>query len=307
MRRDTTAAFFVFLFSASLAACIPTPSRIERPDVAIGPWEQKTVASSSGHEYEYLHIAGPAPGAPVLLLLHGGTVDNRIWLYTDELAEHFELYAPLWPDNSLMYSGRSSDYAAVAHDFLQAIGVDEVYIAAVSMGTYPAIDLASVYDDVDVKALVLISTVMFGVSEEEVEGRVGVGQRALSFSPDKLRGIVQWTFERKDFGDAPGDVKMEDFFFIRPYPYYYQVFSMMVNQGDARQATERVTCPVLVLHGEEDDIMPVDAARMTLSVFPNAKPQEFRAYAGQGHSVVFFHGPQIAKEMMAFFERAQAL
>lgn len=296
------AAIAAVLVSVSLAGCIPSkPTRTARPEAVREPWELRTVRSESGHEYRYLFAAGPSEDAPTMVLLPGGIFDNRIWLYTDGLAEHFNLYAPDWPDNSLYYTGHSTDYGEIVADFLDALGIDELYLAAVSMGTFAAIDLASRKKDAaDIKALVLASTVMFGITEEEVEERSKYGRLALKFSPERMRAVVEWQAERTEYDAAPGDVQQLDIFWVRPYVYYFQVFSMAKNQGDAKQDTMAIDCPVLLLHGTEDETMPVETARLNPTVFEDAEWVEFE---GLKHSMVFSHGPQIAEAILTWLEK----
>lgn len=292
----------VLLLGLLSGGCIPRqPTRTARPDAITEQWELRTVRSASGHEYRYLFAAGPSADAPAMVLLPGGIFDNRIWLYTSGLAEHFNLYAPDWPDNSLFYTGNSTDYGEIVVDFLSAIDVDEIYLVAVSMGTFAAIDVASRKKDaVRVKALVLASTVMFGITEEEVEERSRYGRLAMKFSPERLRAVVEWQAERTEYDEAPGEVQQLDIFWVRPYVYYFQVFSMARNQGEKKQDTMAIDCPVLFLHGTDDETMPIETARLNPTVFEDAEWVELE---GLKHSMVFSNGPQIVEAILAWLEK----
>jgi pimeloyl-ACP methyl ester carboxylesterase len=290
------------LVSTALAACIPRqPTKTARPSISADPWEERTVKSASGHEYRYLYAPGPSEDAPAMVLLPGGIFDNRIWLYADGLSEHFTLYVPDWPDNSLYYTGNATDYGEIVADFLGALGIDDLYLVAVSMGTYAAVDLASrKKDQVHLRALVLASTVMFAITEEEVEERSGYGELALGFSPGRMRGIVEWRVGRTEFDEAPGEVQQRDIFWVRPYVYYHQVFSMAKNQGGRAQDTQAIECPVLFLHGTEDETMPIETARLNPSVFEDA---EWVELDGLEHSMVFSHGPQVVEAILAWLAK----
>jgi pimeloyl-ACP methyl ester carboxylesterase len=290
------------LISVSLGGCIPKrPTQTSRPEAIREPWELRSVEAESGHEYRYLFAAGPSEDAPAMVLLPGGIFDNRIWLYADGLAEHFNLYAPDWPDNSLFYTGNSTDYGEIVADFLDALGIDELYLVGVSMGTFAAIDLASrKRDTAEIKALVLASTVMFGITEEEVETRSRYGELALKFSPERMRAVVEWQAGRTEYDEAPGELQQRDIFWVRPYVYYFQVFSMTKNQGDEKQDTMAIDCPVLFLHGTEDETMPVETARLNPTVFDDAEWVEFE---GLKHSMAFSHGPQMVEAILAWLEK----
>jgi len=295
---------FALLGTAALllaAACIPShPTRTARPEVPIAPWTERTARSAdSCAEYRYLHLDGPAPGAPVLLLLPGGFYDARIFLNMAPLAERFEVVALDWPDSCAMYTGHVEDYGEIAADFLRALGIREIYLAGVSMGTYAAIDLASRKKEITVKALALYSTVMFGIDEDEVARRGRMARFGLKLGPEKMRALIERGVRKAEYEEAQG-VPQSEIFWVRPYSYYYQLFSMTLNQGSRRQATPGIECPTLVVHGDEDEVMPVRWARLTTSVFPDA---EYVEEPGGAHSMIYSRGPRLAKEALDFFAR----
>ncbi|MCK9462422.1 MAG: alpha/beta hydrolase [Proteobacteria bacterium] len=283
------------------AACVPkAPTRTVRPDVPVAPWTERTVPSQRGTaEYRYLHLDGPAPGAPLLLLLPGGFYDARIYLNTAAFAERFEVIALDWPDGGAAYTGHVGDYGEIAADFLDALGVSKVHLAGVSMGTYAAIELASRKKGIEVEALALFSTVMFGIDEDEVSRRERRSRMALRLDPDRLRGLVEHGVERADYEEAPG-LPQRAIFWVRPYSYYRQIFGMTLNQGAARQATREIACPTLVVHGTEDEVMPVEWARLTASVFQDA---EYVEEEGGMHSMIYSRGEKIARLVLDFFAR----
>jgi pimeloyl-ACP methyl ester carboxylesterase len=251
-------------------------------------------------EHRYLHLDGPGPGAPALLLLPGGFYDARIFANMTALAERFEVYALDWPDACAAYTGHVEDYGEIAADFLAAIGVDELYLGGVSMGTYAAVDLASRNKRLEVKALVLFSTVMFGIDEAEVSRRLRMAELGLGLGPERLRALVERGVERAEYREAPGMRPQRDIFWVRPYSYYYQLFSMTRNQGARRQATREIACPTLIVAGDADEVMKVEWARRSPSVFPDA---EYLEIPGGAHSMVYGRGPELAREVLDFFAR----
>ena len=108
---------------------------------------------------------------------------------------------------------------------------------------------------------------------------------------------------RAKYDPPPGELALRDFFYIRPYPYYRELFTMLLEQGEERQATERIQCPVLVLHGTEDDIVPLKDARGTPAMMPNASPLEMHVLDGFAHAMAFDHGPEVAALMVKFTGR----
>jgi pimeloyl-ACP methyl ester carboxylesterase len=296
IERILTAAPILWLVSA----CIPShPTRTARPEVEISPWAERTVKSASScASYRYLHLDGPAPGAPVVLLLPGGFYDARIFLNMRALAERFEVYALDWPDGCAFYTGHVGDYGEIAADFLAAVGVRSLYVGGVSMGTYAAIDLVSRKTELDVRGLVLFSTVMFAVNEDEISRRSRMGNAGLRLGPEKMRALVELGVRRAKYEKAPGAVQQDEIFWVRPYSYYFQLFNMVLNQGATRQATGEIRCPTLLVQGDNDEVMPVELARLSPTAFPSAKYVEI---PGGAHSMIFSRGPELAKIVVDFF------
>lgn len=296
----------VLLGALLTAGCIGRhPTRTARPDLDTSPWKEMTTRSiDSGHEYRFLFLPGPSETSPAIILLHGGFFDQRMWLRTSELSEHFNVYAFEWPDNSLYYHGSIHDYGDLLADFLGTIEYTDLYLAGVSFGAYGAIDLISRHPDLDVSAFFLFSSVMFAVNEDEVDARTRIGRLALGMAPDRFRAFVEWNVERKDFDDVPGEIQQGDIFYARPYTYYYQLFSATLGQGAAPQDTDLVRCPVLVLQGTDDEIMPMEATRLTPDLFEDAEMVEFEGY---DHAMVFAHGPKMVEAMVEFLKRRDLL
>ena len=96
------------LFIAS--GCFPRqPSRTSKPDLDVTPWTDHSVRGESGTVYRYMKLAGPSPDAPLMLLVHGGIFDYRIWYYTQDLATRYNVVALEMPDNTQLYTARVSD------------------------------------------------------------------------------------------------------------------------------------------------------------------------------------------------------
>jgi pimeloyl-ACP methyl ester carboxylesterase len=192
------------------------------------------------------------------------------------------------------------DYGEIAADFVRALGLERVYVAGVSLGAFAAVDFVSRKKEIEVPALLLISSVMYGITEEEVKERTAMARRALGFAPDRLRRIIEWRVRRTDFETAPGAHQQDDIYYTRPYPYYYQIFSQAVRQGPERQATGEIRCPVLFILGTDDETMPIDVARLGPELFADAELVEIE---GGEHSMVFSRGSEIARTILAFVER----
>ena len=287
------------LAALAITACIPNgATKTVRPDIDVSPWQEKTVQNkSSGNWYSYLYHEGPRPDAPVAILLHGGIFDNRIWLNFHKLAKRYAVFAPQYPDSSPLYHGQVEDWGKVVTDFVEAAAVTPSLMVGVSNGAYGAIEYL-LQNDHEAKGLVLISTAMLSSSDAEIKKRTRMGKLALRLSPARLQGLIESRASSSEYAPAPGKITQEDIFYVRPYPYYYHLFSVPVNQGSRKQDTHRIKIPVLVLHGETDEMMPLWTAEDTVASFDNATLKEF---AGQGHDMTFSHGPALCDAILAHY------
>jgi pimeloyl-ACP methyl ester carboxylesterase len=281
----------------TLGCLAKQPERLARPEVSVAPWTEKRVVSpSTGETYNYLFLSGPSAEAPAMLLLPGGFFDNRIWLYFQNLASHCNLYALDWPDTSPLYRGRVEDMGEIAADFLATIAVKELHVVGVSAGAYPAVELATNHKELRVDSVILISSIMFGVSKKEIRKRKMSSRFVLRLRPDTMRATAERIAMRNEYEHAPGAVQQKDIFWVRPYTYYHQIFEMTLNQGDRRQKTDEVVVPVLFFHGTEDEIMDYDIAKENPTLFSKA---EFITIDGGLHSMVFSKGPEISDMIVA--------
>ncbi len=297
----------VITFLAILSwGCIPKqPTRTAKPQIAMGVWQEKTVTSqTTGAVYQYQFIAGPSESSPALVLLPGSFFDNRIWYYLDGLSKYVRIYALNWPDKNEFYTGNLADYSKLIADFLQAIGVSELVLGGVSAGAYVAIEATLKNNDIRVKALVLFSAVMLSSTPKEIKTRTRTAAFALRLKPEKLRALVEYRANRATFDTAPGKVQQHDIFYTRPYTYYSQLFKVMSNQQDKKQATLDITCPTLILHGTDDEQMPIEAARLSTGLFRKATFVEFKDYK---HTMVFSHGPEFIPAIVRFLETYELL
>jgi non-heme chloroperoxidase len=74
------------------------------------------------------------------------------------------------------------------------------------------------------------------------------------------------------------------------------------SETDFTEDLKKIDIPVLVLHGEDDQIVPIDAAgRSSAKILRNAT---LKTYPGYPHGMPATHADQINADLLAFFERA---
>jgi pimeloyl-ACP methyl ester carboxylesterase len=289
----------------AFAGCIPRhPTKTHRPEISAPPWQERSVTSAATSvEYRYLFAQGPTEDAPVLLLLHGGFFDERIWINTRDLASQFNVYALSWPDDSPLYDKTFVGFGKIARDFLASLKIDDVVVAGVSMGSLTAIELVTGHKDLKIRGLVLCSAVMLSLSEEEIKARMRIAKIAQNRSPERLRSFIEWRQARTKLKPPPTGPNQDDIFWIRPSSYYDQVFGSVKNQGSRRQPTELITAPVLLISGTADETMPIEAVRQGTTFFPNAQKVEMFEIKNADHTMVMESGPLVAQTILSFLRQ----
>jgi pimeloyl-ACP methyl ester carboxylesterase len=296
----------ILMICAVVTACGARPFVMSpRPEPDVSPWQELTTPGQSGHLYRYLHMNGPSEQSPAFLFLHGGIFDHRMWYYMKSLSKHGALYALEFPDVHAFHNGRIDAMGRIVADFAAVIPEKRIYVVAVSAGAWAAIDYAASCGSSRVDGIVLASTIMYGVTPEEVKTRTRMSRFAVGIAPPTLQRIVDKRARRTKYTAAKGPLQQLDIFHTRPYPYYYQLFHQSLAQGDRPQNTAAIRCPVLVLHGEKDDIMPVETARLAPFMFPNAARVAYREVAGAGHDMVLGEGEQIAGLIASFLFQSE--
>jgi len=74
------------------------------------------------------------------------------------------------------------------------------------------------------------------------------------------------------------------------------------SETDFTEDLKKIDIPVLVLHGEDDQIVPIDAAgRSSAKILKNAT---LKTYPGYPHGMPATHADQINADLLAFFKGA---
>ncbi len=216
---------------------------------------------ASGNEaaYSFSLTWREAGHGPVLLLLHGspggsGDFERLIPL----LARRYRVLAPDLPGFGKS-TQKLSDYGIRAQArrmsaFLDARGIQEVAVLGYSLGSGVALELAAA-DPIRVRQLILYGGI--GIQEGEGSG---------SWLVEHLKYAAGWLFvcalpealpHFGLLGSWPGRSG-----FIRSF--------LDTDQRPLREIIKGYSGPVLLLHGTDDVLVPVEAARDHSVLFPNA-------------------------------------
>jgi pimeloyl-ACP methyl ester carboxylesterase len=218
-------------------------------------------------------------GTP-LVLVHGYPLDHHLW---DEVAplleDRFDLIIP-----DLRGFGESStvdsfytmeDYASDLAELLDHLGIRKTAIAGHSMGGYVALAFVRLFPE-RVRGLALASSQVLADSEERKEGRYksaaevaehGIGSvvetMTPKFTPDKrLQAFARESMERQQPAAYIGALKA------------------MAERVDSTPLLSSFHFPVVLIHGDADQLIPVDRAREVKAALPQAHLLEIH---GAGH------------------------
>ena len=225
-----------------------------------------------------------AGNGSTLVLVHGFPLDRTMWAsQVAELSGGRRVVAVDLPgrgkSQGINPDGMSiEDYADAVAETIDSLGEAKVHLGGLSMGGYVVFALWRKYPE-KIKSLILIDTKSSDDPPEAKEGREKtaalVREKGTSelldslfpklFSPstpDAMRAKVRPMFE-----NTPSETAAADALVMRDRP-------------DSTMDLASITVPVLVLHGEDDELMPVDGARSMAGLIPGAR---FVAIPNAGH------------------------
>ncbi len=218
-------------------------------------------------------------GTP-LVLLHGYPLDHHLW---DEVAPLLEdTFDLILPD--LRGFGESStvdsfyameDFASDVAGLLDQLGIRQTAIAGHSMGGYVALAFARLFSQ-RVRGLGLVSSQAAADSPERKEARYnsaaevadkGIGSVVESMAPKftshkKLQAFARQSMERQ------------------PPAAYIGALKAMAERVDSTSLLSSFLFPVVLIHGDSDQLIPIDRAREVKAILPQAYLVEIH---GAGH------------------------
>jgi pimeloyl-ACP methyl ester carboxylesterase len=234
----------------------------------------------------------------------GHLYSSRLWYPL--LPELTKRHRAIWFDNRGTGGSDTTpgvtveDFAADAIAVLDAAGVDKAHVYGVSMGGGIAAEVAMAHPD-----RVLSATL--GCTTIKTEKTRIAGARSLIYSLPRwlVRAIFKRTMTPERYGScAPLDKARHDIEVVTN-----DRFTMAGVKAQARaiadyatthaRAAATMTMPVLVLHGDEDEAVPVEKGREIAQVLPHARYVEF---PGCGHNYLVADNDGSTRAFLDFIE-----
>jgi 3-oxoadipate enol-lactonase len=216
---------------------------------------------------------GDAGAGLPLLLLHAFPLSGEMWApQVEALAGDARVVVPdlcgfggseaIPPELSPESACEMSDLAADAVALLDHLEIDRAVVAGLSMGGYAALALCEAAPE-RLRGLVLADTRSGADSEEGRQGRLDVARRVLK----EGAGFLAETLPAKLLGrttraERPEVVaRVERMIRDAPPAGVAAAQRGMARRPDRTAVLERITVPVLVVVGEEDELTPPEESR----------------------------------------------
>jgi 3-oxoadipate enol-lactonase len=234
-----------------------------------------------------LHYERTGAGPPVLLIMGLGMNATGWWRTVPVLAERLEAIAfdnrgvgrSDRPEGPYSATGMADDAVAV----LDAAGVERAHVYGISLGGMIAQEVALRHPE-RVDRLVLGATTPGGERAVPIDddARAFFARRAEMTAEEAVWASVPYNYGRRTREQHAGrigeDIVQRLRYPIEPEPYVAQLAAALGH--DAGDRLGEIRAPTLVVHGEDDRMVPAANARILAGAIPGARAE---LWPGAGH------------------------
>ncbi|TQR12556.1 alpha/beta hydrolase [Psychrobacillus lasiicapitis] len=239
-------------------------------------------------------------GEPILLV-HGFCGSSDYWRnLIHELAQTYRVIAldlPGHGDSSVQENINEIDqYATFIRDFLDELKIDQVTMFGHSLGGYITLAFAEMYSD-RLKGFSLIHSTAFPDSEEAKKGRDASADKIETEGMEGfIEGLVPKLFSPKHLDRHHKEItEVKNIGYSTSPAGAKSALIAMKNRIDRRKVIQTTNLPVLLIAGEEDQLIPPD------KVF-TAKGQHIKQILlkNVGHMSMYEAPEELIQEIMGF-------
>lgn len=217
-------------------------------------------------------------GQPVVLI-HGFPLNKSMWEHqVQALAGRYRVVAvDLRGHGESRVVEAPADMDTYADDvkaLLDHLDISQAVIAGFSMGGYVAFAFYRRHPGA-VKALVLADTRPQPDTAEAAQGRRNTAQMVLD--SQAITGVVDGTMLPRMFTEATAKNNLQlveharQIMYATPVPAVSADLLALAGRADSVPTLETITCPTLIVVGEEDQITPLADAELMAARIPNAR------------------------------------
>ena len=236
-----------------------------------------------------------------LVYLHSAAGEGEGVIFLNELAEHYSVYAPIFPgfneSEGIEQIDDMEDVVFHLLDLFDRLKLDTPSIVGLSIGGWMAAELATRYPD-RLSSLVLINPSGLYIEGDPIKDIFGrsPAEMAKDLFADQSHPVAQMMKQMDRAMSDAGSLKDIPFELIAP-----QLKSMAaaarigwnpyLHNPKLRRRLHRIGVPTLIVRGESDTLIPASHARAYVDEIPGA---EFVEVANAAHMVVLEHPAQLA-------------
>ena len=211
-----------------------------------------------------------------LVLLHGYPLDHHLW---DEvvplLKDTFDLIIP-----DLRGFGKSTtvdtpytmnDFASDLAGLLDQLGIQKAAVAGHSMGGYVALAFARLYPE-RVSGFALVSSQVLADPPDRKEGRI---KTAADVAEKGINGVVE-TMTPKFTSNPQWQAFARKNMEAQQPAAYIGALKAMAERVDSTPLLSAMKYPVIVVHGDADQLIPIERAREVKAALPESHLVEIK-------------------------------
>lgn len=252
------------------------------------------------------HCVDLGQGRP-LVLLHGWCMSARVWEPLHPLARECRLLLPDLRGHGSFLPGATFDLETLAQDLellFQQLELRDAVLAGWSMGGLVALAAAPRLRERLAGLVLLGGTSRFtetegypyGVPLREVRGMAARLRRDYDAT---LVGFIQGMFAAGELSTDEAAMIVERLKREAPPPATALSGLELLAGTDVRGVLKGLAIPTLVIHGEEDRVCPVGAARYLAEHLPGCR---LAILSGAGHAPFITQPEKVMKELRCFME-----
>ena len=245
---------------------------------------------------------------PPLVLLHGWAMSSAVFTEAlDHLSNRFRVLAPDLRGHGASEGGPGygfGDFAADLREWLDALELQDAVMGGWSLGGQVLLELYPAVSRRVSRLMLISATPRFASggdwSKGLPEGQIRVMARDLERNYRKTMGdffALQFAGEEIDSARYR---RILDFAVRQgtlPEPETALVALEALRRGDQRDCLNGIDCPTLVLHGDQDLVVPPAAGRYLAEHLPRA---ELTLYSGVGHAPFLSRPREIFEQWRSF-------
>jgi pimeloyl-[acyl-carrier protein] methyl ester esterase len=237
-----------------------------------------------------------------LVMLHGWAMHSGIWRsFAEQLAQHCQVICVDLPGHGLSEAIEPFSLENISDSLMQALPVQRFSVLGWSLGATVAIDMAARYPE-RVQALQLLAGNPLFVQSLDWPG---VNAEVLEAFAEQLSNDVEQTLVRflglqvKGLADAKillQQIKTAVQAYPAPSLEALQAGLQILKHSDCREALQQLQCPVSVLMGDRDTLIPLALAESLKKLQPAI---QLHLLENAGHVPFLSHPQQLLERVIA--------